>query len=177
MVTHMVFTSPVFFLDIGAVVWGELCEAVLGSSLAAGPLVIFVLGLLLFFLLSFVRDEEESELVAAVVSAVAGPDGVAPPPPPPPSAFPLGLRDEEAAAVADEEDDEDDEDDEDVARSRVHRSDQIGLSLPSPHALACGMGIVHTPPSRRVSGNPAGSRDPGGSEGLEWMGLTCAYSV
>ena len=67
MVTHMVFTSPVLFFDFGAEAWGELCEAVLGSSLAAGPLVLFVLGLLLFFFLFFVRDEEESELVTAVV--------------------------------------------------------------------------------------------------------------
>ena len=126
MVTHMVFTSPVLFFDFGgAVVWGELFEVVLGSALAAGPLVLFVLGLLLFFSFFFFRDEEESELVAAVVPAVAGPDGVAPPPPPPPSAVPLEVRDEEVAAVADDEDDdEDDEDDEDVARvrSRVHSS-------------------------------------------------------
>ena len=30
-------------------------------------------------------------------------------------------------------------------------TDQIGLSLPSPHASACGMGIVHTLLARGVS--------------------------
>ena len=35
------------------------------------------------------------------------------------------------------------------------RSDQIGLSLPSPHASTCGMGIVHTLLTRRVTDSPA----------------------
>ena len=33
------------------------------------------------------------------------------------------------------------------------RSDQIGLSLPSPHASTCGMGVVHTLPTQRVTVN------------------------
>ena len=33
----------------------------------------------------------------------------------------------------------------------VCRSDQIGLSLPSPRASACGMGIVHTFLTQEVS--------------------------
>ena len=35
------------------------------------------------------------------------------------------------------------------------RSDQIGLSLPSPHASTCGMGIVHTLLTRGVTDSPA----------------------
>ena len=46
------------------------------------------------------------------------------------------------------------------------RSDQIGLSLPSPRASACGMGIVHTFLTQEVSDNPAGNRGPGGTGGL-----------
>ena len=33
----------------------------------------------------------------------------------------------------------------------VDRSDQIGLSLPSPHASTCGMGVVHTLLTQGVS--------------------------
>ena len=54
------------------------------------------------------------------------------------------------------------------------RSDQIGLSLPSPpRHYACGMGIVHTRLTREVSDSPAGvvselralQEDPG-----DWSG-------
>ena len=131
MVTHMGFVSPVFFFFdfVGAVVWGEPCEAVLGSAPAAGPLLLFVSGNLLFFffflLFFFFREGKDSELVAAVVPPVAVSDGAAPPAPPPSPPKPVftdeaaavGL--EGAAAAADEADEDGDED---VARSRAHSS-------------------------------------------------------
>ena len=48
-------------------------------------------------------------------------------------------------------------------------SDQIRSveASPAPRASACGMGIVHTFLTQEVSDNPAGSRGPGGTGGLE----------
>ena len=62
------------------------------------------------------------------------------------------------------------------------RSDQIGLSLPSPpRHCACGMGIVHAADAGGFgqSGRSCQRTEssPGGSGGLEWRCLTCAYSV
>ena len=42
-----------------------------------------------------------------------------------------------------------------LARNYKFRSDQIGLSLPSPHASTCGMGVVHTLLTRGVTDSPA----------------------
>ena len=180
-----------------------------GSSLAAGPFVVPVLDLLLFFFLFFeFRDDElddEGSGPVAVADGAArdrvGDRGGAPPPPPPRASSGL------SAVAAEAEDDEEGDDDEEelVSRSRLHsslwpachaarwqawlqyfrcrhpehfcsdrsvagapqkahwsgivrnrcvwrwrasriRSDQIGLSLPSPHASTFGMGVVHTLP-------------------------------
>ena len=66
MVTHMVFT-PVFFFDSDGVSRSVGAWVVFGWSLAAGPFVVSVLDLLLFFFLFAFGfcDDEGSGLVAA----------------------------------------------------------------------------------------------------------------
>jgi len=98
----MVF-SPVLFFDVVFVTIG--CSALT----AAGPFVLFVLGLLLFFLFFFDADlrGDESGLVATGVG-----DSMMGPPPSVP-----GLGDADAAAVDVEEGD-----DEAAALSRAHSS-------------------------------------------------------
>ena len=71
MVTHIVFFSPFLAFDFVSVALG--CSALT----AAGPFVVFVLGVflgLLLFLFSFRVDlrEEESKLVAAVAAEDGG---------------------------------------------------------------------------------------------------------
>ena len=100
----MVF-SPVLFFDLSSVAVG--CSVLT----AAGPFVMFVLGLLLFFLFFFVVDfrGDESGLVAVGV----GGSMTGPPPSPP------GFGDADAAAVDAEEEDEAEEA---AALSRAHSS-------------------------------------------------------
>ena len=74
MVIHMVFT-PVFFFDSeGVSQSGRGVWVVLGTSLAAGPFELSVLGCLFFFFFIFFvfRDDGGSGLVAAAALEVEG---------------------------------------------------------------------------------------------------------
>ena len=63
------------------------------------------------------------------------------------------------------------------ARVRFYlRSDQIGLSLPSPpRHCACGMGIVHTRLTREVSDSPAGVVSELSSRRIRGIGVDVPY--
>ena len=96
MVTHMVF-SPVLFFGFAVGALG--CP----TLTAAGPLVVFRLGLLFFFLFFDVDFRDESDLVAA---AAAGDGGSLGPPPSAPGLRVVATAATAADAAAEEEDDE-----------------------------------------------------------------------